>query len=812
VAPLGKGGMGEVYRADDTRLGQPVALKFLPVALAADARRLERLVDEVRTGRQISHPNVCRLYDIAEAEGHHFVVMEYVDGEDLASLLRRIGRLPEDKGLEIARQLCAGLAAVHDKGVLHRDLKPANVMIDGRGRVRLADFGLAGLAEEIEGHDGAGTPAYMSPEQCAGRDVSVRSDIYALGLVLYEVFTGKPVFQGTSPSELARLHESGTVARPSSHVPDVEPAIERAILRCLEKDPVQRPASALAVSAALPGGDPLAAALAAGITPSPEMVAAAGEVGVMKLPVAWACVGLVVLGIVVAGLLARGSALYRHVPFEKPPDVLTARARQIVTLAGVVEARRDWAGWLEPSDTAASYCGPRPVCFVYRQSPRFLEPRSGTVRRDDPPLRLPGMVRVVLTTEGRLTHFSVVPPEFDDSAPGPPPDWTPLLAEAGFDVSDLAPSEPLWTPPVASDSRAAWKVREPERHGQATRVEAAGFRGRRADFRVVWNWDIPEDRTPASWLPWFHRLFGWWGLIPLGNLVVVLAAAILARRNLALGRSDRTGAFRLAAVFLAARALGGLLGAHHVPSVVGESKILEGPLTDAFWTAASLWLLYVALEPFARRRWPHMLISWSRLLSGRLRDPLVSRDVLMGALCGTVAALVWHVSYFAPHWIGSGQLPFSRGVEALSNAPRVPGEVLVYLSDAIHMALINLFILTLYRILVRVDWLAVLLLLVTNMVFNLWWYGGGNAWIQVTFLALIMSIAAIVLVRFGLLALASQFFFFFSLQSLPIALDLGAWYAGYALLALGLLAAVAVVAFHVSLAGRPALGGRLLDE
>ena len=126
VSPLGKGGMGEVYRADDIRLGQPVALKFLPAALAADSSRLERLVDEVRIGRQISHPNVCRLYDIGEAAGHHFLVMEYVDGEDLASLLRRIGRLPGDKALEIARGLCAGLAAAHENGIIHRDLKPDN--------------------------------------------------------------------------------------------------------------------------------------------------------------------------------------------------------------------------------------------------------------------------------------------------------------------------------------------------------------------------------------------------------------------------------------------------------------------------------------------------------------------------------------------------------------------------------------------------------------------------------------------------------------------------------------------------------------
>ena len=194
---LGRGGMGEVYRADDLKLEQPVALKFLPHGLDADGERLARFYREVRVARQVSHPAVCRVYDVGEAEGHFFLSMELVDGENLASLLRRIGRLPPDKALDIARQLCAGLAAAHEKGVLHRDLKPANLMLDGQGNVRITDFGLAGLAESLREEDvRSGTPCYMSPEQLQGREVSVRSDIYALGLVLYELYTGPPRLPG----------------------------------------------------------------------------------------------------------------------------------------------------------------------------------------------------------------------------------------------------------------------------------------------------------------------------------------------------------------------------------------------------------------------------------------------------------------------------------------------------------------------------------------------------------------------------------------------------------------------------------------
>src|ERR1035437_5873099 len=195
IALLGKGGMGEVYRADDLTLGQPVALKFLPDEAARDESLVERFKNEVRIARRVSHPNVCRVYDVGDMEGHTFFTMEYVDGEDLASLLRRIGRLPEDKALDIARQLCAGLAAAHTKGVLHRDLKPANIMLDGRGQVVITDFGLAALTDQVPGAEvRSGTPAYMAPEQLAGKEVSTRSDIYSLGLVLYEVFTGKRAF------------------------------------------------------------------------------------------------------------------------------------------------------------------------------------------------------------------------------------------------------------------------------------------------------------------------------------------------------------------------------------------------------------------------------------------------------------------------------------------------------------------------------------------------------------------------------------------------------------------------------------------
>src|SRR5688572_25871195 len=283
---LGSGGMGEVYRADDIKLDQAVALKFLPARLAGDPRLLSRLHDEVRLGRQITHPNVCRIYDIAEADGAHFVAMELVDGEDLSRLLRRIGRLAHDKAVDIARGIAAGLMAAHAKGILHRHLQPANIMIDSRGDARIMDFGLA-LSDDEDDKKIAGTPAYMAPEQLQGEPATVQSDLYSLGLVMYELFSGKAAHAARTLRERVR-DAASEITTPSSIIRDLDPAVERIILRCLSGDSAQRPRSAREVIHALPGGDPLAAAMAAGETPSPRVVAAAGSEGSLRPRTAWA--------------------------------------------------------------------------------------------------------------------------------------------------------------------------------------------------------------------------------------------------------------------------------------------------------------------------------------------------------------------------------------------------------------------------------------------------------------------------------------------------------------------------------------------
>jgi eukaryotic-like serine/threonine-protein kinase len=242
IARLGRGGMGEVWRADDLVLGTAVALKF--IRSASSGTRAD-ILNEVRLARQITHPAVCRVFDVGEADGEVFFSMELVRGEDLASVIRRVGRLPSEKVIDIARQLCGGLAAAHAGGVLHRDLKPANVLIDDDGQVRITDFGIAVPNAETVPQMLIGTPDYMAPEQLLpGAPLTERTDLYALGLLLYELIAGQHAFNRSG----TRLNPP----RPSSLLPYVNADLERIVLQALSPDPRDRPPSAESMLASLP--------------------------------------------------------------------------------------------------------------------------------------------------------------------------------------------------------------------------------------------------------------------------------------------------------------------------------------------------------------------------------------------------------------------------------------------------------------------------------------------------------------------------------------------------------------------------------
>jgi hypothetical protein len=668
---LGAGGMGEVYRAEDVKLGQAVALKFLPPALAGDPVLLQRLHEEVRVGRQVTHPNVCRIYDIGEWGTAHFVAMEYVDGEDLARLLRRIRRLPHDTAVHIARGMAAGLLAAHAKGIIHRDLKPANVMIDGRGEARISDFGLAIAPEEGEEAALAGTPAYMAPEQLAGAPATVQSDLYALGLVLYEMFTGRRAHAGATPLSPA-FDEGPEIVTPSSHVHDLDPAVERVILRCLERDPSRRPRSAREVVEALPGGDPLAAALAAGETPSPRLVAAAGSEGTLAPRLAWSWFAAIVVLIIGWSVLHHAKAVIAHQRVEKPAVVLHDHALDILRAVGLppharqsvgYESQADYLVWVTEHVPAASRWpwiehGPPLLTFWVRDAEVPLTPVAVNPfpTLTDPPLTR-GMSTVELDRKGRLYSLRADPKEGTEASAV---DWRPLLTAAGFDPAKLTAAPPHAIPPIFADARAAWTGVYPDDARVPIRIEAAMRGGTPVFFEVGGPWADPGAvrRLPFNSSAVFIFVFSLCA-------VVVAAAIVFAWRNVRARRGDRAGAARLGLFVFAVGVVSFTLLGDHALDLSHELTLVMNALTDTTFWVAMYGVLYLAVEPFVRKRWPERLISWARLISGNFRDPLVGRDVLLGVTAGLCHALLAALSASArmPH--GLPLLGFRYGVGAM---------------------------------------------------------------------------------------------------------------------------------------------------
>jgi hypothetical protein len=820
VALLGKGGMGEVYRADDLSLEQPTALKFLPEAVAHNPDALARFRNEVRIARQVSHPNVCRIYDLGEADGCSFLSMEYVDGEDLGSLLRRIGRLPSDKALEIARKLCAGLAAAHEKGVLHRDLKPANVMLDGRGQVLLTDFGLAGLAGQIEGVEVRnGTPAYMAPEQLSGQEVTARSDIYSLGLVLYEIFTGKLPFESNTLAGLMRAQQESQPASPSTLVRDLDPMVERAILRCLQAKPGLRPSSALAVAASLPGGDPLAEALAAGETPSPEMVAAAGEGEGLRPGVAVALLLAALTSIAVfAALTLRASALEGLRP-EYSPEVLAQKAKDTIQRLGFTSPIADdaygfnWDGGflddVSKNDKSVRsdadwnrILGQKPplLLFWYRSSPgpiTALEFHSdlltpGIVDRDDPPPVDPGMLDVRLDSYGRLMYFRRIPPErLEPGQAAPTVDWSAFFAAAGMDMTQYQPTEPLWTAATASDARVAWLgsgARPP-------RVEGASLRGRAVFFDVIEPWKRPSGQDQGQTTMNETVTFSVLGLL---LLVVCGGAALLARRNLAQQRGDLRGAFRLALFVFSVQMLLWVTSGHLAASFGTFGTFLVALCTSVFYGMV-IWTVYIALEPYVRRRWPQTLISWSSVLIGRVRDPVVGRDVLIGATVGAGVVLVgaladlWkrHLEGWTPNLDNADVLAGTRGMLAACLSTG---------SHAIREALFFFFLIFLLRVVLRNQWLAAAAFALIFATANLGL--ASHPLLSAAAAFLVVGAFAFVVLRWGILTLAITLVVSNLIGNAPITTHSAAWYFPSTVFMPACAVALTVWAFRTAIAGR----------
>jgi serine/threonine protein kinase len=253
LGEAGHGSMGNVYKARDRETGETVALKLLKPEIASDQAMMDRFKNELLYARKITHKNVCRVYEFNRVAGVAYTSMEFVEGESLRSVLNRFGALSQKKATDLALQICSGLKEAHAQGIVHRDLKPENVMIDGSGNLKLMDFGIARSMEAVTRMTGVmvGTPAYMAPEQVSGSAVDYRTDIYSLGLMLYEMFTGKPAFTAENAIAVALKQMREDPPRPGEVEPSIPLPIERAILRCLEKSPEKRFQTVAALESAL---------------------------------------------------------------------------------------------------------------------------------------------------------------------------------------------------------------------------------------------------------------------------------------------------------------------------------------------------------------------------------------------------------------------------------------------------------------------------------------------------------------------------------------------------------------------------------
>jgi hypothetical protein len=830
VALAGRGGMGEVYRAEDLKLSQIVAIKFLPASLSKDAGALARFHSEVRIARQVSHPNVCRVFDIGDADGIPFLTMEYVDGEDLASLIRRIGRISTDKAIEIARQVCAGLAAAHERGVIHRDLKPANLMLDGSGKIRITDFGLASIASSIEASDvRAGTPAYMAPEQLEGKEVTAKSDLYSLGLVLYEILTGKRAFNAATLPELIKQRESSAPANPSTLVRDLDPLVERVILRCLEKDPMQRPASALQVAAALPGGDPLAAALAAGETPSPEMVAAAGATEGMRPRIAIALLALSAFGLIALLFMADRYRLHNRVPLDNPPEVLVARAREIVRQLGYAEPyadeaysfdlRADFLNYIQehqktPDRWRVLDTGrPASLVFWYRQSPRLMRPQrffssvDGELTTFDPPMEVSGMILVVMDMQGRLLHLETVTPQ-NDPALSPPASvaWSSLFAAAGLQESNFRPVQSEWTPLAWGDARAAWLGAVAANPEIPERIEAAANRGRPIYFDIIYPWTKADRSVPFTQTA--REKFSTAVLLTL-FVSLVIAGVFVMRRNLRLRRGDTRGALRLGTTVILAFLAMWLFSAHHVPSIDEFDSILIA-LAWALLGTSLITVLYLALEPYVRRRDPHTLISWSRLLSGQWRDPLVGRDLLIGAVYGVLLTVFEGTDNFLlPLFHKLPAMPAGLQPSSLLGVRPALGALLFYILFFVLYSLLIFFLIFLLRLALRRDWIAALVVILLGAATNT---SGEYPIATFAFAAIIWASIVLILKRFGLLALIVGLVVQNILVVFPTTSHLSRWYSSAGLAGIMVIVLAVGYGFYTALAGQPIFTGAALDK
>ena len=440
--------------------------------------------------------------------------------------------------------------------------------------------------------------------------------------------------------------------------------------------------------------------------------------------------------------------------------------------------------------------------FWYRQSPRPLVSThaAGRVYWGNPPVAESGMAGVRFDMQGRLLGFYAVPPQVEDTmGPAPAPDWAPLFSQARLDPTRFRPATPAWTPPFYCDARAAWEGTYPDRPDVPLRLEAAAYRGRPVWFQMVAPWTRPDRMRPFVPTPGMRA-----SALTGGALILSLLAigGLLARRHLVAGRGDRAGAFRLASYVAVSGLLAWVLFAHHVADFVAELGLLLRGLGIVLVLALVIWVLYLAVEPYVRRRWPHTLISWTRVLAGSLGDPRVGRDLLIGVAAGATMAVILAVLFRVPSLLGQPALqPSWEGLDALLGPRLVAAQMIFGQVNAAALGMAVLLILLLLR-LVLPDWLAILgVVILISVPDSL--RSDLPLPLSMALNAVGVALPTLVLLRFGLLAAITTVYVVNELGlSLPFARATEGWTGGPAVVVLLVLGGLAAFGFRAATSGR----------
>jgi serine/threonine-protein kinase len=694
-------------------------------------------------------------------------------------------------------------------------------MLDGRGRVRITDFGLAVFAGERE--ERAGTPAYMAPEQIAGLEVTSKTDIYAVGLVLYELFTGKSAFD-SSTAPIRNARKSSPVL-PSEIVKGIDPTVERMILQCIEKDATKRPSSALHLARGLPGGDVLAATLAAGETPSPDTVAAAGNEGTLSLRAAWTLLLTALAGIAASVGFATFGTDLGLAPITNTPEELQVRARDILANSPYPIKSADSTFWFDRDQDYLDYRSVHerstiwlrslaqaqfsPIFFRYRQSPNPLVPLNGDykVKATDPPMNVPGMASIVLSASGNLQALLVVPPKED--AVGhviSKPDWQLLFTAAGLNTNNFTPVPAKRVPPVPFDERHEWDgTTGGTSDARTTHISAASYRGQPVYFEVVGQ-EHQDSTVTAGQSAVVIETPNRAESIFVNSLMVILvlglftSGVVFARRNIQRGRGDRRGAFILFVFTYSVTNLMWILLGHFVADLPSEYLVFLRASGESLVMASFVWLSYMAVEPYIRRHWPSFLISWARLASGKLRDPIVGRDLLSGIAMGAVVAGLNQFTSALPYWVNiPNSVPWNLDLNFVTDLRHFAGAVVTLAQQSVLVALSYPAVLFAVWLVVRKDSLAIsiagLLLVLVSLT-------PGSIVIDLPTTAIQIFVLFFVLIRFGLLGLVVSQFTLRILSLAPIAPDISRWYSARGIGIVVLVVAAALWAFRMSVIDR----------